>query len=195
MNPFDSIAFRIAAQLARSGVADDGAAKPREDRPVDVGRLAALVFVPAHERDGVACAGVRQRHAGKARSADGCRNARHDFERDAVLVEEERFLSAAIEDERVAPLQPRHDLAFARFLDQEVADGLLVERLRCRASHVDALRGLPRIAQQSRVDQMVVEHDVGGFEIAQSANADECRVARARADEVDDWTHQVSRIR
>ena len=68
-----------------------------------------------------------------------------------MLVEEQRFLAAAIEDERIAPFQPRHDLAFARFLDKQVVDGLLIERLRCREAHVDFLRVLPRVAEQPRM--------------------------------------------
>ena len=40
-----------ARQLLRPGVADDRAVEPRQAGPVDVGRRAALVLVPAHERD------------------------------------------------------------------------------------------------------------------------------------------------
>ena len=83
----------------------------------------------------------------------------------AVLVKEQRFLAAAIEHERIAPLEPRDDLALARFFDQQVVDGFLVERLRRSQADVDLLGVLPRIPEQPRMHEMVVEHDVGGREI------------------------------
>ena len=124
--------FQDLVKLPRSGVADERAAEPREARPVDVGRRAAFVFVPAHERHAVAAAWIGQRHAGIARRADRGRNAGHDLERDAVLVQEQRFLAAAIEQERIAPLEPRDDLSLARFFHEQVVDRFLVERLRRR---------------------------------------------------------------
>ena len=83
-----------------------------------------------------------------------------------MLVQEQRFLAAAIEHERIAPLQPRDDLALARFFDEQVVDGFLIERLRRREADVDLLGVLARIAEQPRVHEVVVEHDVGGGEIA-----------------------------
>ena len=167
-------------KLPRPRVAHERAAEPRKARPVDVGRRGAFVFVPAHERHAVAAARIGERDAGIARRADRGRDARHDLERDAVLVQEQRFLTAAIEQERIAPLQPRDDLAFARFFHEQVVDGFLVERLRRAEPDVDLLGFLPRIAEQSRVHEMVVEHDVGGGEVARAACADETRDRRGR---------------
>ena len=76
-------------------------------------------------------------------------------------MQEQRFRAAAIEDERVAPLQPRDDLAFARLLGEQIADRFLFERLRRGDADVDLLRVRPRVAQQPRVHEVVVEHDVG----------------------------------
>ena len=106
-------------ELLRSRVADDGAIEPREARPVDVGEDAVLVLVSAHQRDRVAAARIGHRDAGIRRHPDAERNTGHDLERNALLVQEQRFLASAIEDERVAPFQPRHELAFARFLDEQ----------------------------------------------------------------------------
>ncbi len=107
----------------------------------------------------------------------------------AVLVKEQRFLSAAIEHERIAPLQSRHRLAFARFLDQQIVDGFLIERLRRRQADVDFLSVLAGIAEQPRVDEVIVEHDVGRGEMAQTAGGDKSRVTWACADQVDDGSH------
>ena len=106
--------------------------------------------------------------------------------RHALLVQEQRFGAAAVEDERVAPLQPRDGLALARLLRQQVADRFLLERLRRGGADVDLLRVRPRRAQQPRRHEMVVQHDVGRRETLQAADGDEAGIARTGADEVDD---------
>ena len=92
--------------------------------------------------------GIRDRHAGVGRPADRRRNARHDLERDALLVQEQRFLAAAVEHERVAPLEPHDGLALARLLGEQEADRVLIERLRRRGADVDPLGVRPGQAQQ-----------------------------------------------
>ena len=150
--PLDEQRLQDLRKLPRPGVADERAAKPREARPVDVRRRAALVFVAAHERHRVAAAGIGERHAGITRRADRGRNAGHDLERHAVLVQEQRFLAAAIEDERIAPLEARDDLSFARFLDEQVVDGFLIERLRRRACPTSIFSASCRgVAEQPRM--------------------------------------------
>ena len=99
-------------------------------------------------------------------------------------MEEQRFLAAAVEHERVAPLQPDDDLAFARFLGEQKADRVLLERLRRRRTDVDALGVGPRAAQQPRMDAMVVDDHVGGLEVALAADADERRIPGSGADDV-----------
>ena len=68
-----------------------------------------------------------------------------------MLVEEQRFLAAAIEHERVTPLQPRDDLALAGFLHEKIVDGFLGERLRRRLTNFDLFGVLPRIPEQARM--------------------------------------------
>ena len=121
----------------------------------------AVVLVAADERQRVAAAGIGQRDAGVARGADAGRNAGHHLEPHALLVQEERFGAAVIEDERIAPLQARHDLSLARLFREQIADGFLLERLRRGDADVDLLGVGPGVAQQARVHEMVVQHDVG----------------------------------
>ena len=85
----------------------------------------------------------------------------HHLERDALLVQEQRFLAAAIEHERVAPLQPRDDLAFARLLGEQVADRLLRHRLRRRGADVDQLGAALARASAAAARRVVVDDDVG----------------------------------
>jgi hypothetical protein len=63
-------------------------------------------------------------------------------------VQEQRFLAAAIEHERVAALQPRHHAAFARFLGDEQADRFLRHWLARRAADVDQFGAWSRVLQQ-----------------------------------------------
>src|SRR5207247_6101776 len=109
-------------------------------------------FVPAEERQRIAAAGIRNRHAGIAGDGDSRRHARHDLEWDALLMEKERFGSAAVEDERVAPLQARDGLALTRLLDQQITDRFLLQRLGRRAAEVDLFRVSARVGQELRRD-------------------------------------------
>ena len=130
----------------------------------------------ADEDHDVAGIGVGDRYTGVGEAANRRGNAGHDLERDALLVQEQRFLAAAVEHERIAPLQARDGLAFAGLLGDQVADGILVERPRRRRAHVDAFRLRSGHSQQARVDAVVVHDDVGGGEKAAAANADERRI-------------------
>src|SRR5207244_4150999 len=68
----------------------------------------------------------------------------------------------------------------------------LLERLRRGDPDVDLLRVRPRVAQQSRMHQMVVQHNIRLRETLHAAGGDEARIARARANQVDD-AHDVNR--
>ena len=75
-------------------------------------------------------------------------HARDDLERNALLVQEQRFDSALVEHERVAPLEPGDQLALARLLGDQIADGFLIETLRRRAADVDPLGVRRRLVEQ-----------------------------------------------
>ena len=68
-----------------------------------------------------------------------------------LLVQEQRFLAAAVEHERVAPLQPDDDLALACLLDEQAARSR-PDRAACGAAapDVDAFGVRPRASRSSR---------------------------------------------
>ena len=181
--------FQDCGKLPLPRITDERAAEAREALPVDLGGSAAFTFVAPHERQRVPSARICERHTGVGRHTDGGRDARHHFERNAVFVQEQRFLTALVEHERVAPLEARHYLAFARLFDEQIVDRLLRQRLGRREAQVDLFGILARIAEQARMHEMVVQHDIGGGEIAESSDADEPGIAGAGADEIDDWSH------
>jgi hypothetical protein len=117
-------------------------------------------------------------------SADRYRDARHDFVRDTLFVEKQRFLASAVENERIAPFQPDDCFAFARFFREQEGDRILFQRFRGGRTYVNALGRRLGTAEEPRVDPMVIDDDVGGLQIALAANAHERRIARARADDV-----------
>ena len=143
------------------GVADDRALEFGQRAPVHLGRGLAFVLVPADQRHRVARAGVGERHTAVRRNADGGGNPRDDLEGHAVFVKEQRLFAAAIEDEGVAPLQPRDDAAFAGLLDQQVADSLLSHRRRRGRADIDPFGVRRRLRDQPFVDEVVVDDDVG----------------------------------
>ena len=103
----------------------------------------------------------------------------------AVFVEEQRFLAAAIEDERVAPLEARDDAAFAGLLHQQVADGLLRHRAGRGRADVDPLGMRGRLCQQPLVDEVVVDDDVGHRQARQAAHGDQPGITWPGADQID----------
>src|SRR5262245_16967805 len=100
-------------------------------------------------------------------------------------MKEQRFLSAAVEHERIAPLQTDDGFSVPRVLGQQKATRVLLERLGRGGSDVDSFRVGPRSSQEPRVNTMVVDHHVGGFEVSLAAYADERRIAWSSTHEVD----------
>jgi hypothetical protein len=99
-------------------------------------------------------------------------------------VKKQRLFASAIEDERVAPLEPRDDLAFARLFRQQVADGLLRQGLwRCRPD-VEQLGARACMVEQTRRNQMVMYDDVGGPQQLEAGYRNQARVSGPRADQI-----------
>src|SRR5215467_9436994 len=173
--------------LLSAGVAHERAVEPRHARPVDVDvALSLAVFVPADQRDRVAAAGIRRRHAGVRWRGDADRDSGHDLEAQTLLVKEEALGAAGIENKRVAPLQPRDRFAFARLLCEQIADRFLFIGLRRGDADVDFLRVGPRVPEQAWVDEVVVQHDVGRHQALQTADGDQSGITRAGPDQIHD---------
>ncbi len=144
--------------------------------------------MPPHQGECVAAAAIGDGHAGVRRRADGGRHAGHDFEGNPVFVQKERFLSAVVEDERVAPLQARHLLALADFLDEQVGDRVAVGALGRGAPDVDPFGPGPGVPQHGRVHQAVVDHHVRAPQAGGAAQRQKAGITRSGADEVDRGT-------
>ena len=177
--------LRDGANLTRAGEADERAAEARQPRPVDVGRRVHFALVASDERQRIAGARVGHGNAGIGEAANRRRDAGNDLERNALLVQEERLLAAAVEHERIAPLQPDDRPALAGLLGQQKTDGVLIERFRRRRSDVDQLRARLREAQQAAVHAMVEDDDVGRLEATLAAHAHERRIAGTGTNDVD----------
>ena len=139
----------------------------------------------ADEHDDVAGLRIRHRNSGICRAGNRDRDPGHHLERDALLVQEQGFLAAAVEHEGVAPLESNDHLAFARLFGEQEGDRILVERPGRGRADVDALGVAPRSAQQPGVDLVVVDDDIRGFETALSADADERRITGPGPDDID----------
>ena len=169
--PCERRALCDRAYLTRSGEADERAGQTGEPRPVNVGRRVDFALVPPHERQRVARAGIRDGNARIRQTSNRRGNAGHDLEGDALLVQEQRLLAAAVEHERVTPFQPDDRPALACLLGQQKADRILVERLRRGGPHVDQLGARLRQPQQPPMHAMVVDDDVRRLEATLAAHA------------------------
>ena len=132
------------------------------DSPVIEAALELVwVFVPSeHGHDRIMLA-MSDGNPGVVRTSNNGTNARNDFESDACLFQFLRFFGAAAKNVWVASLQAHHAFAFARFRDQHFVKLLLRERVIARPfATVDDLGFAGREAQQVRVHQRVINHDV-----------------------------------
>ena len=85
-------------------------------------------------------------------------------ERDACRRQRHRLLAAATEDERVATLQTYDALAGRGFVDQQLVDLILRERMGGRfLADINYFR-LGAITQQFWISQIVVNDDVSQFQ-------------------------------
>ncbi len=99
---------RIAdrADLPRACIADDRAADAGKPVPIHVRRVLALTFMAPHEDDDIVRTRIGEWDSGVGGAADRGRDARDDFEIDALFAEQQRFFRAAVEYERIPPLEP-----------------------------------------------------------------------------------------
>ena len=129
---------------------------------------------------------MRHRDAGVGGRRHRGADAGHDLERDAGLRQRQRLLAAAAEHERVAALQPHHDAASPRLLDQPRVDLALRQTVGARAlAREDAERARRRLVEQGRVDETVVDDHVGAAQHLETAHRHEPGIARSGTDQVD----------
>ena len=95
------------------------------------------------------------------------------------------LLAAAPEHERVTALEPRHALAGARQLQQQLVDPLLLAALAGLLADENALGVAPRAPEHCLPDQAVVENHVRLLQQLQRAQGQQVGVAGPGADQVD----------
>ena len=101
-----------------------------------------------------------------------------------MLVEEQRLFRAAVEHERIAPLQSRDDAALARFFDEQHRERILRHVALGWRARENPLGIRPRPSQR-RLDRTVVHDDVRFGEQPDAARRHEPRISRARTDQID----------
>ena len=74
---------------------------------------------------------------------------------------------------------------FAGLLDEQITDRFLRSGVGCRRADLNPFGSRPRVAEESGVDQTVVEDDVGHLEAGEPAHGDETGIARPGANQID----------
>jgi hypothetical protein len=116
---------------------------------------------------------VRHRNAGKGRNRDSTGNSRDNLERNSRVGQSLRFLAAAAEYERVSTFEAAHILAFARLLNHEPLDVLLLQIfLTGFFADADDFSSVFGFFEQVKVDQTIVKHHVGFAKTSESAHSD-----------------------
>jgi uroporphyrinogen-III synthase len=90
--------------------------------------------------------------------------------------------AAASEDERVAALEPGHDLPLSGFFHKAAVDLVLRQgMIAALFAGVDQADGMPGVRKEFLADQVVVDQDVRFLDAAKPLEGNEFRVARAGA--------------
>src|SRR5262245_61699917 len=115
-------------------------------------------------------------------------DARNDLEWNPSHRERQRFFRAAPEDKWISALEPHHALAGTRSSNHEPVNRFLPDPLPPRAlADAKALR-FGESSQRRCIHERVVEHEIGVFEIGNSAPRPEIWISRSCADEGDGGT-------
>ncbi len=165
--------------------------------PVDPARSSRSADMARHHGDRGGQTSVGHRHAGGRRYRHRRGDTRHDLPADSRAPERLNLLAAPPEHEGIATLQPHHRLASPAALHEQGIDLGLAPRPARRRRHSGCdrpARALPRVdpfgprggkLQDRRVDQAVVNHDVGDRQELGSPAGQEPGVPRAGAHQVD----------
>ena len=150
----------------------------------DSGWSGATMAADHHELVGDAPVG--DRNTRQRGNRYGTCHTGHDGDRNARLGARDHLLVAAGEHERIAALEPHHELARPGPVDQHVVDRVLRHRPAVRdlrgVDHLDVRREL---GEQFRRRQPVGDHDVGLRQQPAAAHGDQFGVAGAAADQRD----------
>ena len=94
-------------------------------------------------------------------------------------------MADAAEEEGVAPFESRHAPAAAGLTDQKLRDLLLFLRmLGAMLSHINLDGAWPCPSQELRIDQRVIDDDIGARQEVAAFERQKTRVARTGADQV-----------
>src|SRR4051812_567407 len=118
-----------------------------------------------------------ERNAGERGGAKSRRHAGNDFERDASRVQSVRFLAAAAEDERIAPLEPDHAPALSGGGDHRVMDRLAAfDMPGAQLRHADTLGLCGSMVEHRCRNETVIKHEIGMPETFDRAKRNEARM-------------------
>src|SRR5581483_8174980 len=115
--------------------------------------------------------------------------------RHARALQPEGFFTPATEHERISALQPHDRLSAPARTDQQLGDRVLRQRMAAGALADKKLLGLARVLQNARVDQRVIQHEIGRSQLRDRRPRQQTWVARSGTNQrhVTTYPHDPSR--
>ena len=129
---------------------------------------------------------MRQRQPGVLARRNRSRDARHDFEFDAMFAQERCLFGTSPKDKRVSAFQPHDGFPQQGLGDQAIVDFVLLENSAARSGRAARSFALSlRVAKQQQVYQTVVKNNVGFLKTLNTAQRDQPGISRSSSNEID----------
>ena len=182
-----AVLYQLAAPLPGSGyphVNHQRAGEPGQRGVIE--RLLGIIFLAAgQQRHGRSGSAIGERHPGVGSRPQGGRDSRHDFERDARLLQGFELLGHPGKQQRIASLESHDRFACpSRFNHPPVHFGLGEHASRAVLAQANPLRFGGNMVQQLGGGQIVVQDHLGLLQAAHSAQRNQPGVSRTGSHQV-----------
>ena len=167
-------------------VKHERAGKSGESGKIESGIGFVGVFLPGDERDRRSRVSVRHGNARIAGRSKCGSHARDNFEGNSVGDQAIQLLGGMGENHGVAALEANDRLALPRVLTEQAVDlGLRFDPPATVLAKRDQNCIMPAMAENRRIDQVVIRNDIGPPQQFDRAQRHQARIARPRPDQID----------
>ena len=143
-------------------------------------------FMPGNHSKRRRYTAMRDRNTGISGHGHRRSHARHDFERQAQLLQCQSLFAATSENKRITALETDHTMSGLRPFHQQIIDFLLTHRMLAGGfAHIDIFSSRRSQLQDMRISQPVIDHDIGPPQALHGPQRQKSPVSRSGSHQID----------